>query len=201
MKCKYCIDEYDFSVKVAHIETKCKYHREINQVYKASSVAPKGLCRELFYAAYPECLAVLYNGLPEKKRFRAKGKDRMVAVCPAINGVKVLITAEEILPTPLGKLKELVEEFCKIFKKAFDVPFRKVFLEIIEVGDECHKGYKVGDRFEFNVDKNDELCPAGFAAVYPYLRLLNNSNKESGDSSIMVHCPDYVGVTYEITMK
>ncbi|MBT89495.1 MAG: hypothetical protein CMN79_03275 [Spirochaetales bacterium] len=201
MKCKYCIDEYDFSVKVAEIETKCKYHKETNQIYNASSVAPKGLCRELFYAAYPECLAALYSGLPEKKRFRQKGTDRMVVVCPAINGVKVLIKAEEILPKPLGKLKELVEEFCKKFYKAFDVPFRKVFIEIIEAGDGCHKDYRIGDIFEFNINKNDELCPAGFATIYPYLRFLKNSNKGKEGSSIMVHCPDYVGVTYEVTIK
>ena len=73
MNCKFCLDQMDFSVKVVDITTKCKYHRKIGQVYPASKVAPFGLCRELFYAAYPACLAALYHGKPMRGWLRKKG--------------------------------------------------------------------------------------------------------------------------------
>lgn len=193
MDCKYCIDNLNFKVKVADIETKCKYHKKEGAVYSVSALAPEGLCRQLFYAVYPACLAVLYNGLPARGRLRKKGMREAVAGCPAPAGVRVKIRSEEILPPPLRMLKELGEELCKRFYRAFDAPWRRVVMEIIQAGPDCPKGYSAGDVFKFNINKKDELCPAGFATLYPYLRLLPHS--------LYVHCPDYVGVTYEIALE
>lgn len=194
MECKYCIDDLNFNIKIAGIKTKCKYHRKKGQVYPAQALVPKWICRELFYAAYPASLAVLYNGVPVPFRPRKKGTEQMVAACPAPGGIRVKVKSVEILPAPLRILKELIEEVCKKFYRGFDAPFRKVVIEVIESSPHCPKRYKIGDSFKFNIQKKDELCPAGFAALYPYLR--------GGLSHpIFVHCPDYVGVTYEITTE
>ena len=199
MECKYCIDNLDFNIKIADIETKCKYHKKRGQVYPVWAMVPKGMCRELFYAAYPASLAVLYNGKPLPWRPRKKGIDEMTATCVAPNGIKVKIKAKEILPAPLRILKELVEELCKKFYRAYDAPFRKVVIEVINKSPVCPKNYKAGNSFEFNIGKKDELCPAGFNAVYPYFRLLKEERKiEGSQGSLSVHCPDYVGVTYEV---
>jgi len=89
-------------------------------------------------------------------------------------------------------LKEMGEELCKKFYRALNAPWRRVVIEVIKVGAHCPKGYKIGDVFEFNINKKEQLCPAGFAVVYPYLRL--------SPDSLCVHCPDYVGVTYEVSI-
>lgn len=195
MECKYCTDNLNFNIRVAAIKTKCKYHRKVGQVYPTQALVPKGMCRELFYAAYPASLAVLYNGVPVRWRPRKKGIEEMMAVCPAPDGIKVKVKSVEILPAPLRILKELAEEICKKFYRGYDAPFRKVTIEVMGTGTHCPKGYRTGDAFEFNIDKKDELCPAGFAALYPYLR------RTDLNQPIFVHCPDYVGVTYELTAE
>lgn len=199
MDCKYCIDDLDLKIKIADT-TKCKYHKKKGQIYPASAIAPKGLCPELFYAAYPACLAVLYNGKPMRGRPRKKGMQETIISCPAPEGVKVRVRSEEVLPRPLKILKEFVEEVCKKLYRGFDAPFRRVTIEVIKTSPNCPKDYKIGQGFQFNIDKKDELCPAGFAAIYPFLRLLSdvNNHKELANS-VCVHCPDYVGVTYEVT--
>ena len=90
--CPYCHDDLKVSVTVANVITKCKYHRRIGQEYKHDEIAPKGLCRTMFYRAYPTALAILYHGKPKKFWFRGFGKDTAVVSCPAENGVKVKIT-------------------------------------------------------------------------------------------------------------
>lgn len=202
MGCEYCTDETSFEVKVSEIETKCKYHKQIGRVFKMEELAPQGLCRELFYAAYPKSLAVLYNGMPNRGKFRTKGINQLVTACPAPNGVRVRIRTEERLHPYLRMIKELFEEFLKWIFRAYDAPFRKVSIEVEEVGSYCPKGYQVGDRFQFNINKQDELCPAAFATVYPYLKFLENEKNVTGKSkSMKVHCPDFVGVTFDVNAK
>ncbi|MDO8602379.1 MAG: hypothetical protein Q7O04_00825 [Candidatus Omnitrophota bacterium] len=197
MNCKYCADDLNFKIKVVDIQRGCKYHKKKGELYSASAIAPEGLCREIFYEAYPSCLALLYNGVPVNMRPRKKGTEEMIVVCPAPEGVKVRIRSEEILPPFLRILKEFMEEVLKKVYRAFDIPLRNVIIEVMEAGPACPKGYKTGDRFKFNISRRDELCPAGFALVYPYVRSLPGiKNKNQG--SFCVHCPDYVGVTYEI---
>lgn len=200
MECEYCIDNLNLNIKIADIERKCKYHKKKGVIYPALDIAPKKLCWELFYAVYPDCLAVLYNGSPLRNSSRKKGMQEIIGSCPMPDGIKVKVKSVEILPAPLRVLKELMEEFTKKIYRAFDAPFRKVLIEVIETNPKCPKDYKIGDTFMFNINKKDELCPAGFAAIYPYFRLLKYNTKVNGLShSICVHCPDYIGVTYEIT--
>lgn len=199
MNCDYCTDDISFKVKVVDIETKCKYHKELGHVFNMQDLAPKGLCRELFYAAYPKSLAVLYNGRPNRGKIRSKGINQMVTACPAPNGVKVRIRTEERLHPIFRMIKELIEEFMKFIHRGYDAPFRNVTIEVAEVGTYCPKGYQEGDMFKFNINKQDELCPAAFATVYPYLKFLDNEKNKTGRSKTMkIHCPDFVGVTFEI---
>lgn len=195
MDCQYCIDGLAFAAKILDIETKCKYHKKKGEVYSVSSFVPKGLCMELFYAAYPSSLAVLYNGTPARLGFRKNGLRRAVVSCPHPKGIKVEISCNELFLGPLRMIKEFIEELLKIVYRPLDMHFRRVTIKVIEVSAYCPKGYKVGDRFEFNTHRRNELCPAGFAAIYPYLRVLG---KEGNANSLTAHCPDYVGVTYEI---
>lgn len=197
MDCGFCTDMIDCRAKVAHIETKCKYHKNKGQVYEMPAFAPPGLCRELFHAVYPESLAVLYSGTPRKFLPRSEGASSLDGVCPA--GITARICKEEILPPPVRVLKELGEECAKAFYRPFDAHFRRVFLEITGGEASCPKGYSPGSRFQFNTENRLELCPAGFAALQPYVRICSARHLAKGISQrLSVHCPDYVGVTYEL---
>lgn len=199
MDCKYSIEDTNFKIKIVKIKTKCKYHKKIGAIYLPDAIAPKGMCLELFHTAYSGCLSVLYNGLPVPGRPRKKGIQQLTACCPAPDGIGIQIRAEEILPPPIRIVKDLCAEILKKFHRGYDSPFRRVFIEVTHSSSYCPKNYTVGDRFEFNINKKDELCPAGFSAIYPYFRILKNNKDQGLPDSICVHCPDYVGVIYEIT--
>ncbi|KKR03872.1 MAG: hypothetical protein UT30_C0017G0011 [Candidatus Uhrbacteria bacterium GW2011_GWF2_39_13] len=199
MVCKYCIDEKAAcKIKVARIETKCKYHCCPGLVYSYDKIAPAGICRELFYSVYPECLSLLYSGKPRKLLPRKKGMTKIMASCPAPDGVKVEISVKDIFPPPVRIIKEITEEICKFIYRPLDGHFRRVFIRIIDKGNACPKNFLPGSIFEFNTIKKDELCPAGFAAIYPYIKTFYSTHKDGEMPEIKIHCPDYVGVTYEI---
>ncbi|MFH1379696.1 MAG: TIGR04076 family protein [bacterium] len=199
MECRYCIDELPVRVVISDIETKCKYHMCTGAVYESSALAPRGMCRELFYAAYAPSLAVLYNGKPRRWNLRTKGVEELTASCPHPQGIRVCIRSQEILPAPIRILKEICEELLKIIFRPLDGHFRRVGIEVIQGSPHCPKAYKKGDTFQFNTNKRDELCPAGFAAIYPYVRILKSAKDRGSSSGTMkIHCPDHVGVTYEI---
>lgn len=199
MECRYCIDDLHIEAVIYDIETKCKYHKKQGAVYSPASLVPKGICKELFYAAYPGSLAVLYSGKPRCRGFRKKGIQEITATCPHPQGIKVLIKYQEVLPAFIRKLKEICEEIVKVVYRPFDAHFRRVLIEVIEESSHCPKGYTKGTIFTFNTGKTDELCPAGFAAIYPYARILKAcKDKGNCSGSMKVHCPDHVGVTYEI---
>ncbi|MEE2999875.1 MAG: TIGR04076 family protein [Pseudomonadota bacterium] len=200
--CPYCHDDLKVSVTVANVITKCKYHRRIGQEYKHDEIAPKGLCRTMFYRAYPTALAILYHGKPKKFWFRGFGKDTAVVSCPAENGVKVKITSREKLPAPIRLLKELAEEVLKLVLRGYDAPFREVALEVVEAGSSCPKGYSVGQKYYFNTDDTKELCPAAFSTTYPYMNYLAKTKRATGKPcSMKVHCPDFVGVTFDVKVE
>lgn len=199
MDCKYCIDNLDFTVKVANIKSTCKYHKKKGAVYLPAAIGPKGLCRELFYVSYSGCLAVLYNGIPVRGGLRKKGLKKIFVSCPNPEGIKVEVRSEEVLPAPLRMLKEFAEEIFKIIYRPLNAPFRRVIIEVVEAGRGCPKAHKIGETFRFNTGRKDELCPAGFAAIYPHLRFLSSNGRASG--LLSVHCPDYVGVIYELNRK
>jgi uncharacterized repeat protein (TIGR04076 family) len=199
MECPYCTDSAPLSVRVAHIHTKCKYHPCVAMAYGGESCAPAGLCRELFHAAYPECLSLLYGGRPRRWRSRSRGQRQAIVTCPARDGVTLDVRVKDILPAPLRMLKELAEEACKAWFRPVDAHLRRVVMTVAATGPACPKAYRVGRRFEFNTHRSAELCPAGFEAVYPYVRHIQNAKAEDDAAQpIRVHCPDHAGVIYEV---
>ena len=201
MICKKCNYNSNFSIKIYDIETKCKYHKEIGQIYTAEQLVPKGLCWELYYSIYANCLALLYSGTPQKMWIRKKGITKIFSECPCNDGVKVEVEVEDNFPFPINKVKEIAEEVCKCIYRPLDGHFRNVKIKIIEIGECCQKKYKKGDIFIFNTNNKAELCPAGFATCYPYFEYLSEQKKIlEKDVELKVHCPDYVGVIYKIKM-
>jgi uncharacterized repeat protein (TIGR04076 family) len=198
MGCEYCKQDFGIAAKVARIKTKCKYHKRPGQVYQPAAFVPSGLCQELFYAVYPACLCVLYHGRPLGAiGIRAGGVKEMLVSCPAAGGTSVRVKAEEILPPLLRQAKEALENVCAVLFRPFDVHLRRVSIEITACGGNCPKKYPIGKRFFFNTHRQNELCPAGFFSLYPYLQAMESCKA----AAITVHCPDFQGVVYELFSK
>jgi uncharacterized repeat protein (TIGR04076 family) len=99
-------------------------------------------------------------------------------------------------------LKELAEEALKFLLRGYDAPYREVALEVVEAGSACPKNYEVGQKFFFNTDNTEELCPAAFSSTYPYINYLSKlRGSNSEPCSMKVHCPDYVGVTFNVKVE
>jgi uncharacterized repeat protein (TIGR04076 family) len=65
----------------------------------------------------------------------------------------------------------------------------------------CPAGHQAGQVYVFNICLPDELCPASFHAVFPYLCLLSHGKSLPWGESVdgcHVHCPDHRGFGYRI---
>jgi uncharacterized repeat protein (TIGR04076 family) len=167
--------------------------------YDQTNIAPQEMCRELFYAAYPAALSLLYSGKPRKTWLRRHGLSKVSVSCPVRNGVALVVQKKEILPAPVRMLKELAEEAVKIFWRPVDAHFRKVAMQVALCGAQCPRDYPVGRKFAFNTHCTNELCPAGFATIYPYVRYLERESVNA-NKTLRIHCPDHAGVLYDLSV-
>jgi hypothetical protein len=93
----------------------------------------------------------------------------------------------QTLPKSIKALKTVAE---KAFKKLVfppDVIDYKIRIKIIEAADGCP--HKPGELYYMNIRNTNELCPASFDALYPFL----------GVSDIqLIHCADHEGILYQL---
>lgn len=178
----------NIEVKVASLNKLCRYHFRQGQKYDQNHLSPSGLCPAAYQAVYPFCLALLYNA-----KVAPKGKPIKIR-CPNPNGYILMeITRKNYLPKSVLFLKEKLENFVKIFRP-FELPTNQIKIKIIDQKG-CPKKYQIGQVFNFNLWSQKEICPAGFAQIYPFL------TKAKAKSKILVPCPDDNVAVYQITKK
>ncbi|MFH1868386.1 MAG: hypothetical protein ABH843_05395, partial [Candidatus Omnitrophota bacterium] len=61
----------------------CPYHKKGNHSFLISQLGPEGLCRQIYYAAYPFCFAFAYGAF--------KNKNSMLIRCPRERGITFVI--------------------------------------------------------------------------------------------------------------
>ena len=184
-----CMRSRRIKVTAVELKKKCRYHKRENQVYSSDSIAPKGLCFDAFHAAYPYCLALLYDADFTGSCHKNAGKDEVEIQCP-MGCMRMRVTRIHSLPKPVKFLKTAAE---KIFKRLLfppDVPDYRIRIMVEESSSECpHKG---GEEYYLNIRKTSELCPASFDALYPFLGVTDMR---------LVHCPDHEGILYEVARR
>ena len=134
-------------VEVKSIAGKCKYHKKAGEIYTLEDLAPKGMCLDAYHAAYPYCLA-----LSEGASFRwMKDEDPDAVFCQCSKSIVVIEIKRPLFITAIEKNMT-------------------VFMKVSKIRGKCPKKMKVGDEFLFNLgQKEKEICPAGFNAIFPYL--------------------------------
>lgn len=180
----------DIIIKMHTFDPKCKYklHQRPGS-FKASLLAPKGMCLDAYFSAYPYCLGLMYGA-----QFRfMKDPNTITFQCPSPTR-PIVIEARRIR---LGRKR------IKVMMRVIDILRLKNSCE-----DSC-KGRcsaKIGQEFEFNhMGQCPQMCPAGFLHIFPYLTTLLRGGRvpwATGKNSFLVHCPDErINVSYEVVFK
>ncbi|MFH1721654.1 MAG: hypothetical protein ABH950_03505 [Candidatus Altiarchaeota archaeon] len=184
-------------LEVVGMEKKCRYQERMHQTYGYPQITG-GICPELFHAAYPYSLGLLYDA-----RFDSgdcpggKDQDSAVVRCPR-GGIILEVRRIGTLPKPLKNLKALAEKFSEKF---LDYPIDKIDckirFKIISSDGSCICGHKVGEEYWLNIWDKCLMCPATFDAVYSAMCRVSAGIRDEE----LVACQDYEGITYKITRK
>jgi uncharacterized repeat protein (TIGR04076 family) len=173
---------------------RCIYHGKLRKnKYCFRNVAPKNLCPDLFYIAYPYCLALLYDAKMDKKR-------SIILSCPNPQAnVKIKIKVKPIISKYLyNKIRSLAKKHWR----PINFPNKRIMMKIISVDGNCPRNHKPNQCSEFNIGFFSELCPAGFHSIYPFVSLISRkmlSRFSDTQNSIKIGCPDVNKViTYKI---
>lgn len=179
---KYCSNYPHKGVEVELIKNPCRYHKYESQEYCGKKLAPFKFCFDAFYVAYSYCFALLYGA-----KFEFGNSDSVKIRCPAIKNFIIMeIRKKRIFPKFVIALKEKLIKFLQRLNIPCEFPHQKIKIRVME-NNNCPAGYRLGEEFEFNIWKKDELCPAGFNALFPFI---------SNDNKGKVHCPDPRGIIY-----
>jgi uncharacterized repeat protein (TIGR04076 family) len=135
-------DSFWFKARVACMDKDCRYHKRLGQEYDFAALAPHGLCRTLYYFAYPTCLAMLYGA-------RYTQKDVKCPFCETVVRVEV----DSLFP--------------RYLRMPFGIVNTRIKLTIIAAGEKYP--YKLGYVYHMNLRGTDELCPCAFHMMYPLL--------------------------------
>jgi len=172
------------SVQVASLCKSCRYHRHLGQKYDPAHLSPQGLCLSAYQTAYPYCLALLYNADLGKK---------VIVRCPnPKNYIEMEITKSPIAPTALIALKRKLLSLLANLCRPFDLPDHRITIKIVSQKGVCPKNYSIGQTFKFNLYRQNEICPAGFYQLYPFLIQVHKK-------PIFVSCPDDNVVVYKVS--
>jgi len=185
---KYCPFEVtgDYYIKVVGLNKRCRYHRKKGQEYSLEQISPQGLCPAFFQRAYPFCLSLLYNGHGGKISIKCPNKKYglELEVYKKCFWPKISIMVK-------NKILKLIAKVCR----PLDIPNENIYLKIVKTNTQCPKDYPLNKIFRFNIWNTNEICPAGFAQIFPYL--FNLKEKEART----IPCPDDEVVTYEIKKR
>lgn len=192
--CKKCTPNVDVHVAFHTCIYRCKYHGKFRKNnYTFQSITPKNLCPDLFYIAYPFCLAFLYDATIDQKKKR-------VVSCPNPNAnVKIEI---KIKPIIFRSLINKIELLARKYWRPLSLPDKRILLKIVNVGGDCPRDHKINQEFEFNIGFFSELCPASFHSIYPFIFLIARKRLfrfSDTRGSIEIGCPDVKNkITYNI---
>jgi uncharacterized repeat protein (TIGR04076 family) len=151
-------------------ETKCPWHNDHPQgkEFCAAEIFPGNCCPWLYHAIYPYGLGLLYGA---KFHWNEHGDCQMC--CPAVGGVDLVVQKR---PND-GSFDPRIPATMAFV----------IFAEVVKVGA-CPHGHKAGDRIVFPTClMKHYLCPAGFHASFPLLRLPPPACINPAE----IRCPDW----------
>ncbi len=160
-------------------DNRCRYHSIRSKKQKIDLIR-KGMCPVGYMSLYPFLFALHCS------RDRTKLKldvDRMVKQCPlGEEGATFKVNVERIRFGLLEYVKNLARRLINLVIPC-EVHDKHIVIEVMDKAAGCPLEFRKGDQLSFNIGRTDEMCPAAFNSVYPFLDLIANNG--------VVGCPDY----------
>ncbi len=177
--CDIVIQErFSNKIKVFSVnDDRCRYHR-LKSKGVDGNIISKGMCPLAYLNLYPVLFALHTIRNASRQTF---GSESLLKRCPlGDDGVLFSIFFE---PHPFRTLSFMRNSFSRLMNIfiPFDVHNKIVGAQIVVAGS-CPLCMEKGQRFVFNVDKTDEICPAAVNSIYPLL---------GEDTDFILGCPDY----------
>ena len=99
------------------------------------------------------------------------------------------------IPRKFKHLYNAAEKSFRLIGKPQDIIDKNVNIKVLEVNGKCPINIVKGDKFRFNIDDKQELCPASFNLLLPFiLSKLANQNE-----NMVLQCPsDACRIRYKI---
>lgn len=161
---------------------RCRYHRR-GFKYSPTQIVPKGLCPEAFHSIYPFALGLLYHANTSDK----ENRNSFLVRCPEGSVIfEVRRVAKKFLKHLEFQLKKVISVFYSVDLREYDI-----LISVVESGDECLRNHRVGQEFEFNQEKQSELCPAAFDSIFPFV-YASVSSKENAPKDCFLSCQDHL---------
>ncbi len=190
--CARMAEEKEKGLKLVYDATdnRCRYH-PLNSDNKQVSLLSQGMCPAAFLNLYPTLLALHCNQNKSKLKMNPAGE---IISCPlGSDGVSFRIYSSKRKFNPWVYFKNILRWILN-FIMPVEIPDKDIHIKAVDEGKGCLIGITRDHDFYFNLDKRDELCPAAFTSIYPYLDIENNN--------FVAGCPDYrTQVTFSILDK
>lgn len=160
-------------------DNRCRYHSK-NADKKEVNILSQGMCPVAYMNLYPALFALHLNHNESKLKINPR---EHVIQCPlGSDGITFKVYTSKSEFSLMGYLRNLIRRTANLFipVEMYDKSTR---IEAINEGKGCAFGITKGKKFYFNLDHTDELCPAAFNSVYPFL--------DTKQPDLLVGCPDY----------
>lgn len=161
----------------------CRYHKfPARRRYAAGLLAPRGMCIDLFHAAYPYCLSLLYGG---------KFSEPIMVSCPNPEA-QVAIRLDKVA-TKTRVLRKCMVKLSRWLGREIECPSESIVMSVVSCDNaHCLYTFTTGQKFKFNIWLGREVCPATFDAMYPSVHNLLRGGviPWSEDAGNKIVCPD-----------
>lgn len=179
--CSRMVEEKGQKLKLVYDanDNRCRYHEKSSDD-KNINIFSQGMCPIAYMNLYPTLFALHLNQEPDQLQI---DPNNHTVYCPiGRDGVQFKVYTKRLKFNFKAYLKIAVSWLANQIMPV-EVFNKTTHIEAISDGKGCPLEIKKGDTFYFNLDHTDELCPAAFNSVYPFLDVVNN-NFTAG-------CPDY----------
>lgn len=185
-KCTVCTERKDIlSINLCNCTRLCRYYKyPTRRFFTNDTLAPKGMCIDLFHSAYPTCLSLLYGG---------KYNGKVIVFCPNPDANFSVEITKKSTKTKIFR-RFVAWLLSKFYERIVQIPDTEIIMTIRNnTNSNCIYSYKKGQKFKFNIWFGREVCPGLFDVLYPSIHnLIRNGNIPWGviNKKNVIICPD-----------
>jgi uncharacterized repeat protein (TIGR04076 family) len=188
------------SVSVVSHSRLCRYYQRPGRSVPFERLIPPGFCLPAYYAAYPYALSLLYDGV----NFEKIGREHAASLTchNSSDCIHMRVRTKRNIFSPLLNFVETVLRALGFPKDVLD---KTVEIQVVGSQGNCVKDLTAGRIVYLNLYNREELCPALFHNLFPFIVMLDKRvfpYWAEERRRIDVHCPNAAAdIVYRIDIK